>query len=89
MTSNEPDENEKEVNGDGVFNSLAGVSIFGMVCCIAGPAAVVAGFGSLQAWFNGLHPFVIALFVVVAGLFAVVWTTRRSCRWKLRGGEKY
>ncbi len=25
--------------GDGLFTALAGVSIFGMVCCIAGPAA--------------------------------------------------
>jgi len=89
MNSNEPDENEKEVNGDGVFNALAGGSVFGMVCCIAGPAAVVAGFGGLKAWFSGLHPFVIALFVVGAGLLTVVWITRRSCRGKLRGAEKY
>ncbi len=89
MNSKEPDENEKEKNGDGVFNALAGMSVFGMACCIAGPAAVLAGFGGLKAWFSGLHPFVIALFVVVAGLFVVVWTTSRSCRWKLRGEEKY
>ncbi|MCZ6796405.1 MAG: hypothetical protein O7D36_00470 [Gammaproteobacteria bacterium] len=79
----------RKKNGDGVFNALADMSVFGMACCIAGPAAVLAGFGGLKAWFSGLHPFVIALFVVVAGLFVVVWTTSRSCRWKLRGEEKY
>lgn len=86
MNSKEPDDNEKEVNGDGVFNTLAGVSVFGMICCIAGPAAVLAEFGGLKAWFSGLHPFVIALFVVVASLLAVVWTTRRSRRRDLSQG---
>jgi len=87
MNSKEPDENEKEKNGDGVFNSLAGVSIFGMACCIAGPTAVLAGIGGLKAWFNGLHPFVIALFVIVAGLLVAVWATRRNCRRDLSRGK--
>ena len=81
MVSKEPDENEQDKNGDGVFTALAGVSIFGMMCCIAGPAAVLAGVVGLKAWFNGLHPSVIALFTVVAGVLAVVWVTRKnSCR---------
>ncbi len=48
MNSKGPDDNEKEKNGDGVFNGLAGVSIFGMMCCIAGPAAVLAGVGGIK-----------------------------------------
>jgi hypothetical protein len=83
VISKEPDENEKGKNGDGVFDSLAGVYILGLVCCIAGPLAVLAGVGSLKAWFNGLHPFVIALFTVVAGVLAVVWVTLRNSRRKL------
>jgi len=83
VVSKEPDENEKEKNGDGVFGALAGVSIFGMACCIAGPVAVLAGVASLKAWFSGLHPFVIALFTLVAGVLAVVWVTRRNSRRKL------
>ena len=55
MNGKEPDENLKEKNGDRVFIAQTGVSVIGMVCCIAGPAAVLAGFGGLKGWFNGLH----------------------------------
>ncbi len=87
MASKEPDENERENNGDGVFNSLTGVYILGLVCCIAGPVAVLAGVGSLKAWFSGLHPFVIALFAVVSGVLVVVWVTLRRSRRKLVKGK--
>ncbi len=83
MISKEPDENERENNGDGVFNSLTGVYILGLACCIAGPVAVLAGIGSLKAWFSGLHPFVIALFTLVTGVLVVVWITLRRSRRKL------
>ncbi len=81
MASKEPDEKEK--NGDSVFNSLTGIAVFGMICCIAGPVAILAGVGGINAWFNGLNPLVIALFTLVAGVLAVVWVTRRSSRRKL------
>ncbi len=87
MVSKEPDENEKEYNGDGVFNSLTGVYILGLVCCIAGSVAVLAGIVSLKAWFNGLHPFVIALFTLVTGVLVVVWVTLRRSRRSLAKGE--
>ncbi len=83
MVSKEPDEDEKEKNGDGVFNSLTGVYIFGMICCIAGPVAVLAGVSGIKALFSGLHPFVIALFTLVAGVLAVVWVTLRNSHRKL------
>lgn len=83
MASKEPDENEKEKNGDSVFHSLAGIAVFGMICCIAGPLVILAGVGGITAWFNGLNPFVIGLFTLVAGVLAVVWVTRRSSRRKL------
>ncbi len=90
MISKEPDENERENNGDGVFNSLTGVYILGLVCCIAGPVAVLAGAGSLKAWFSGLHPFVITLFTLVAGVLVVVWITLRRSRRKLvKGNHRY
>ena len=87
MVSNKPNENERENNGDGVFNSLTGVYILGLVCCIAGPVAVLAGIGSLKAWFSGLHPFVIALFTLVTGVLVVVWITLRRSRRKLVKGK--
>ena len=81
MASKEPDEKEK--NGDSEFNSLAGIAVFGMICCIAAPIVILAGVGGISAWVNGLNPFVIALFTSVAGVLAVVWVTRRSSRRKL------
>ena len=90
MASKEPDENERGNNGDGVFNSLTGVYILGLMCCIAGPVAVLAGVGSLKAWFSGLHPFVIALSTLVTGVLVVVWVTLRRSRRKLvKGNHRY
>ena len=90
MGSKEPDENGRENSGDGVFNSLTGVYILGLACCIAGPVALLAGVGSLKAWFSGLHPFVIALSTLVTGVLVVVWITLRRSRRKLvKGNRRY
>ncbi|MCZ6578600.1 MAG: hypothetical protein O6927_04525 [Gammaproteobacteria bacterium] len=77
MNSKDPDVNEKAGGGNGGFLGLAGVYVFGMVCCLAGPVVILAVVAGLKAWFNDLHPFIVALFAILATVFAMVWIARR------------